>query len=617
MADTSFAPVPIVETELSPFRSTDKADNDDDDDDTVASTPPGRQQQQQGGGIRRPHFFRTTYRGGFATSICDLFSNPYDRSSFCALVCCGIFLQHRTRYILHGGNLPAPRMLSVRLPILVVALVVTFSLLIHGHPISFIVLVSVLSIRGTLLRMKIRQQIMQSVVPEHRRRVQNLALYSVDDNNSNNNDEDGCCCNSCCTHHRRAHRCCAIVPVDVIYEPIVVVSTVLSDQQPLDDNHNNNDDHTRQRSNDTHHHHHHHHDNNNNNNNKKDSCYYLWRFLAASCCGSCGCWCNCCGVCATAQEDREMRRHYPRDKFMMDYITMQPYADYYPAIQALRDESGGASSSSSSGLWWTHFGAMSKLSVSLCRLMGLCLLVLLAVSAFHIFSNFRLVDLIVVFLTLFQAFAVVYLVHWRNHRFDLSLDAVVKFFASGFILAASAAMMIELITETIGDLGAVVLLLFSMDENEDISNETQEEIVEDNLLVMVLVLFFRAFVTAALVEELTKFFCFWIVEHPDLSFIPQDPLNKTTGQDNNGDSEEDEQIDAWDVNSKAAAVTVGMVTTAAGFACMENLLYALGVGKSVSSGKPREFSNGNFLSQGYPSSDFFLSSACSKNLLSS
>lgn len=135
--------------------------------------------------------------------------------------------------------------------------------------------------------------------------------------------------------------------------------------------------------------------------------------------------------------------------------------------------------------------------------------------------------------------------------------------------------------------------------------------------------FGQAFLTAALVEELAKYFCYWMVEHPDF-LSPVDMVATTsTAEDvshvnkvvNSNDSnpsnsliiEEEvrggQNIDDVDTDivedsdhqeggkktlvSMGTAITVAMVTTALGFACCENLLYVFGYG-------PPGISNGGF-----------------------
>ena len=50
---------------------------------------------------------RRYYRGGFSTSICDIFNNPNSRTDCCAVACCGVLSSDRNRYLLTGKRPPA------------------------------------------------------------------------------------------------------------------------------------------------------------------------------------------------------------------------------------------------------------------------------------------------------------------------------------------------------------------------------------------------------------------------------------------------------------------------------------------------------------------------------
>ena len=49
---------------------------------------------------------RRTYRGGFHTSICDIFRDPHRRTDCCAVACCGILSSDRSLYLLTGERPP-------------------------------------------------------------------------------------------------------------------------------------------------------------------------------------------------------------------------------------------------------------------------------------------------------------------------------------------------------------------------------------------------------------------------------------------------------------------------------------------------------------------------------
>lgn len=95
------------------------------------------------------------------------------------------------------------------------------------------------------------------------------------------------------------------------------------------------------------------------NNHQNDFCFNAWRFLANLCCGMlCGCHLQLCGMCAIAQESRHLREVLPATTrpglWQRDYITMQPWVEYYPSILRLR--------LSNQINCLPHFKALSRLS---------------------------------------------------------------------------------------------------------------------------------------------------------------------------------------------------------------------------------------------------------------
>jgi RsiW-degrading membrane proteinase PrsW (M82 family) len=457
------------------------------------------------------------YRDGFSSSLCDLFANPQDRSSCCALVCCGIFLNDRNRFAWDGsvGQNWWLRVILSALSVFILFIGIGLKL-----PLVFAIPLIILCARGILERAKFRQQIKERLSPDQAVHA-NLSL-----------DAYYLCCMS-------------FVPVDIFYRRTADAGTYQgAPSQHYQGSHNDND---------------------------KDSCYRLWSLLRLSCCGCCGCWCNFCGTCAAGQEHRELRRLLPRERFEFDYITFQPYQEYFPALETLR-----RNQSTSFG---EHMAALSQLSLQLIRYLTAGLLILLALSAIHTFKHFRVANVMVVIATLAQAFFVMYLVHWRKHSLDLSLDAVIKLFASGFCLATSVAMVVELIVGQVGELVfAMTVVVDYMQDNPDAdfdedspnkpdATDFMNDLYQHHFLTLLAFYFFQAFVVASFVEELAKYFCFWMVEHPDY-FAQQ------------GDGNAPPRT----IHSRAAAITVGMVSTAAGFACCENLIYSLGVGRSFKNG---------------------------------
>ena len=87
-------------------------------------------------------------------------------------------------------------------------------------------------------------------------------------------------------------------------------------------------------------------------------------------------------------------------------------------------------------------------------------------------------------------------------------------------------------------------------EDPSVAKEFMRDFQKEHLLLLCVFMFLNAFVVAALVEEVVKYFGFWMVEHPDF---------------------EDSRVVS--LESRGAGITVAMVATALGFACCENLLY--------------------------------------------
>lgn len=72
---------------------------------------------------------RKTYRGGFHTSICDIFRDPHSRTDCCAVACCGVLASDRNRYLLSGERPPLWRrvLLYFVIPILFIGAIGYFS----------------------------------------------------------------------------------------------------------------------------------------------------------------------------------------------------------------------------------------------------------------------------------------------------------------------------------------------------------------------------------------------------------------------------------------------------------------------------------------------------------
>jgi RsiW-degrading membrane proteinase PrsW (M82 family) len=201
---------------------------------------------------------------------------------------------------------------------------------------------------------------------------------------------------------------------------------------------------------------------------------------------------------------------------------------------------------------------------------------------------------------------ILYFVYWLWYRFDISLDAVIKFFASGFVICTSLSLlyelMVTLVTSLVVFLWAFVSVLYfaaageiQVDDNTGQSDTSPSVKMPDSYILSVAILsaFLNAFVVAALVEELSKYLCFWMVEHADLREEKQTQVDaeNATALSPQADAQTGRKVS---LVARGTAITVAMVTTALGFACAENLLYVFvytppGIASEVSTLVARTF----------------------------
>jgi len=429
---------------------------------------------------------------GWKVSYCDLFASPAtSRASCCALLCCGTFLEDRTRYAYDPAYQPPWTMRLMLVGGLIVVGIVIFQ---GGFLLMVGLGVLIWSIFASIRRGQFRRKLKVDHVP----------------NPTQADDFEPHCC---------THACLTCMPHDVHYQLLANGQQEQGENKDADN---------------------------------KDSCTSLWQCIALTMgCGCCGCWWHCNGCCASYQEFRQL------PAAPVDYITLQPWMDYRAGLERVRNQQ--------SMLFAEHVGALSILSRRILRLfVGVVAVLFVVAGVFHFLKHFGFKDIVVLVATLGQAWGVLYVVYWRKHRHDVSLDAIIKLFASGVFLAISIALGIELIITFYDSLffGIIMATEFLNDHPEwaDESHSQQtpppgymaEDIREHHFLTDLALYFVTAFIVASLVEELAKFYCFWAVEHTDYL----DTSGKTA-------------------TSRANALTVGMVATAAGFACSENLMYCL------------------------------------------
>lgn len=236
-----------------------------------------------------------------------------------------------------------------------------------------------------------------------------------------------------------------------------------------------------------------------------------------------------------------------------------------------------------------HIQATSKLSRKLLISLGIFLLVLTVLALTRLDREFQFGNLLILFATFLQAFLILHFVHWRWHKFDLSFDAIVKFFSSGFLLGTSSAIFYECLVSIVFGIISFIVIIINMSEEmgDKVADDQKEYVIhylKSHVWLFVIMAFFRAFVIAALVEELCKYFAFWMVEHPDFmdeedwNVIPHEP-DSELGTEAKGISPCSEvqplveNAQEMTLKSKGTAITIAMVTASLGFACCENLIY--------------------------------------------
>ncbi|KAG7339692.1 hypothetical protein IV203_025263 [Nitzschia inconspicua] len=361
------------------------------------------------------------------------------------------------------------------------------------------------------------------------------------------------------------------------------------------------------------------------------------------CCGFiCKCWFQCLSICALAQEAREIRLLVPTRFQRIDYITHQPFHEYQKDVNDLRKGWLGKSRQKSG--FMPHFNALSRLSRYILTLFIFVTLLIVGTLLFNPRASFSWPDAVILLATFLQSFLVIWIVHWIFHKSDLSLDAVIKMFAAGFVIAVPAAFFFEglLVNITL----VTAYMVYGMGELIN-GDGFMTWVIQHYRLLWILGEIFNAYVVAAVTEELCKYYTFRCVEHPDLIFLtglvstaqderaleggvvkypfsshqvqrtnqrnPYDDeasqysrgshRSKTsksaTLETENDDDMYDEEPDVRTYRQKAAAVTTAMISVAVGLACAENFLYVflLGGTSSGASSAASDATGGSYLEE--------------------
>ena len=497
---------------------------------------------------------RRPYKG-FSTSICDLFhgSHALHKEDCCAFACCGILAHDKARYLLlsnqqqnieqqgldddersvHGsGELLSVKTLSKSsllhfvIQFFVVPCLMIFAMVTAGDRIAnvekndlvtswilvaLIIYLIVISIKYQCDRVRFRRHVAEISIASSPLAPPQYGSLNPYRGRTPSDEQQGCCAAYC------AHKVVGIYPRDNYNAQGLNLPS------------------------------------------KPDCCSNTMQVFSDMCCGvCCGCWLQCFGCCATAQEAREVRLLINDDsKCQIDHVTFQPYQAYNTKLERLRSERVDSMAQ--------HYSNVSKLSKLLLKALTFAIVCLLLAGLFDLAGGggFQLWNLAIVVATFSQAFFVLYFVHWRWNRFDLSMDAIVKYFAAGFLLTTGLAMFFEMIESLVIQFIMYILVLILEGDTiaAQIENEAQggnpddqpsimDTFAADYPFIVLVFLACNAFLVAAVVEELCKYFGYWMVEHPD--FLLGSNRSK---------------------QSLGAGITVAMVAVAMGFACCENLIY--------------------------------------------
>jgi hypothetical protein len=216
------------------------------------------------------------------------------------------------------------------------------------------------------------------------------------------------------------------------------------------------------------------------------------------------------------------------------------------------------------------------------------------------------------------------------HRSDLSFDAVVKFFAVGFVICVPVGFVLEGVLIN----GLVWMLYMVYYPVSWVAGEDFDDwIIDNHRILWVIAELINAYFVASLVEELSKYYGFRFLEHPDLIFLTG--LDRTAAQASSGggvdsykfdsqivsefsrshdsdcgsvdsrdkrgkdkeklsstknnDEEDEEEPELRSLQQQAAAITTGMISVAVGLACAENFLYVFFLGGTSGTSVSQEF----------------------------
>ncbi|KAL7576415.1 hypothetical protein ACA910_018219 [Epithemia clementina (nom. ined.)] len=284
------------------------------------------------------------YRG-FSTSLHDMYSaTEFERVDCCSMACGGIFQSDRDRYLLQGITPPsiARRFwVHIMFPVTLFALAASGAMRIPDQKLnqayttaSILLLVGYLLLqcyKGRTKRIEIRKDLLWTKAQLQSDRHQNLAVLLEQDPPDDFQQEQEYYLGQTQRDFGCAHPCCMIgcyaedraaYEVKPLFGPWRSGESSDAAQQVLENQQQVARDSRRRHAN-------------------LSRC--LWDYVCPAL--WCGHQLQCCGICALAQEAREVEAAVlPAAYRRVDYISMQPISHYYPAIYQKRH--GNSSSNS-------------------------------------------------------------------------------------------------------------------------------------------------------------------------------------------------------------------------------------------------------------------------------
>ena len=541
---------------------------------------------------------------GFATSITDMFDKPeYEREDCCAITCCGVFQADRNRYLI--TNIPAPswqKRWNVHFctPLLIFAWAMVCAinipdqflnqLLSTGFVVCLVLYLCIQCSKGSIKRKQARKNLLWSKYNYTATRG-HFQHYRRPDNHGDDDDSDAISSDAS-QNTENLQYMMGQTPSDINNSQGLwgfYLNDMTSNSNNRTDVEGGDVDATSSF---------------NKKNIRNNLCSKLFHCVNTCCCGLiCKRHIQLCGMCAVAQEARELELLLPERMKQIDYITMQPIIQYYPLIYQDRHVDNRLQHKQ----WWSRLSELSKLIVYTFGGVSGILLIWSLLSPF-LHHNFGFGNFVVFCLTVLQAVGFLAVVHW-HHALDVSVDALIKYFASGFCLSTSLAVTYELIVgliiriimtslislagiETVEENGYSMTgmtsgiagnLLTLNSATTTTASATYREYIRtwgnDHPVAYAIYLLITSFLLAALIEEICKYFGYRMVDHPD--FYSQRKLDEAVAE---SDSQQDFSQQDNKMKSKGAATTVAMVATALGYACCENIVYVFIYGRSPQAG---------------------------------